>query len=149
VDFETNSKLTVDAFLSTRNDLAEFGSIISSCRFLFRNLFSNSRVEFVRRQANTVAHALAREAACFASSAVYYDIPNCIESIMINTPSGLKCKKQNKKIVGLKCKKRYKKVIILNVTIPILTSTLFNLFHIPMFSVFQRFFIGEVQKSCF
>jgi len=47
VDFETNSKLTVDAFLSSRNDLSEFGYIISSCRSLFCNFFSNSRVEFV------------------------------------------------------------------------------------------------------
>ncbi|XP_024634710.1 uncharacterized protein [Medicago truncatula] len=84
VDFETDSKLTVDAFLATRNDLSEFGSIMTSCRSLFRNLFSNSRVEFVRRQANAVAHALAREATSLASPAVYYDIPNCIESLMIN-----------------------------------------------------------------
>ncbi|AES99897.1 transmembrane protein, putative [Medicago truncatula] len=67
-----------------------------------------------------------------------------------NTPSGLECKKQNKKIVGLKCKQKYTKVILLNVTIPILTSfTLSNLFHIPMFNAFQRFFIGGVQKSYF
>ena len=66
-----------------------------------------------------------------------------------DTPSGLECKKQNKKIVGLKCKQKYTKVIILNVTIPILTLTLFNLFHIPMFNAFQRFSIGGVQKSCF
>jgi len=84
VDFETDSKLTVDAFLATRNDLSEFGCIISSCRSLFRNLFSNSRVEFVRRQANAVAHALAREATSLASPAVYFDIPTCIETIIIN-----------------------------------------------------------------
>jgi len=48
VDFETDSKLTVDVFLSTRNDLSKFGCIISSCRSLFSNFFSNSRVEFVR-----------------------------------------------------------------------------------------------------
>jgi len=48
VDFDTNSKLTVDAFLSTRNDVSEFGCIISSCRSLFSTFFSNSRVEFVR-----------------------------------------------------------------------------------------------------
>jgi ribonuclease HI len=84
VNFETDSKLTVDAFLSTWNDLSEFGSIISSCRSLFRNLFSNSRVEFVKRQANAVAHTLAREATCSASSAVYYEIPTCIESMIIN-----------------------------------------------------------------
>ena len=84
VDFETNSKLTVDAFLATRNDLSEFGCIISSCRSLFCNFFSNSRVEFVRRQTNAVAHALAREATSLVSPAVYYDILTCIETILIN-----------------------------------------------------------------
>jgi hypothetical protein len=84
VDFATDSKVTVDSFLSTRNDLSEFGCIISSCRSLLRNLFSNSRVEFVRRQANVVAHTLAREATCSTSSAVYYEIPTCIETIIIN-----------------------------------------------------------------
>ena len=68
MDFETDSKLTAYAFLSTRNDLFEFGCIISSCRSLFSTLFSNSRVE-------AVAHALAREAASLASPAVYFDIP--------------------------------------------------------------------------
>ncbi|XP_039684970.1 uncharacterized protein [Medicago truncatula] len=62
LDFETDSKLTAEAFRSTRNDLSEFGCIISSCRSLFSTFFSNSRVEFVRRQAYVVAHALAREA---------------------------------------------------------------------------------------
>jgi len=84
VDFETDSKLTVDAFRSNRTNLSEFGCIISSCRSLFHNLFSNSRVEFVRRQANGVAHTLAREATHSASPAIYYDIPACIEPIIIN-----------------------------------------------------------------
>jgi len=84
VDFGTDSKLIVDTFLSNRNDLSEFGCIISSCRSLFRNLFSNSRVEFVKRQANAVAHTLAREATRSTSRAIYYDIPTCIETIIIN-----------------------------------------------------------------
>lgn len=49
VDFETDSKLSADAFLSDRNDTSEFGCI-SSCRSLFTAVFSNSRVEFIRRQ---------------------------------------------------------------------------------------------------
>jgi len=84
VDFATDSKVTVDAFISTRNDLSEFGCIISSFRSLFHNLFSNSRVEFVRRQADAVAHTLAREATRSTNPAVYYDIPTCIETIIIN-----------------------------------------------------------------
>jgi len=84
VNFETNSKLTADAFLSIRNDLSEFRCISTSCRSLFYNFFSNSRVEFVRRQANEVAHALAREATSLASPAIYYDTPTCIEPLIIN-----------------------------------------------------------------
>jgi len=84
VDFETDSKLTVDAFLSNRNNLSEFGCIISSCRLLFSVFFSNSRVEFVRRQVNVVAHALAREAMSLASPAIYFEIPNCIKTLIIN-----------------------------------------------------------------
>jgi len=84
VDFETDSKLTVDAFLSSRNDLFEFGYIISSCRSLFSNFFSNTRVKFIRRHANTVAHSLAREATLLASHVVYIDIPECIDSLLIN-----------------------------------------------------------------
>jgi len=84
VDFETDSKLRANAFLSTRNDLSEFGCIISSCQSLFSTSFSNSRAEFVRRQANMVAHALAREATSLAIPAVYFDIPNCIETLIIN-----------------------------------------------------------------
>jgi len=41
-------------------------------------------VEFVRRQANEVAHALAREATSLASPAIYYAIPTCIETLIIN-----------------------------------------------------------------
>nr|ABN06177.1 Polynucleotidyl transferase, Ribonuclease H fold [Medicago truncatula] len=84
VDFETDSKLFADAFLSDRNDTSEFGCIISSCRSLFTALFFNSRVEFVRRQANEVAHALAKEATLLASPVVYFEIPNYIEIIIIN-----------------------------------------------------------------
>jgi len=84
VDFETDSKVTADAFLSTRNDPSDFGCIISSCRSLFRSSFSNSRVEFVRRQANMVAHAFAREAMSLASPAVHFEIPTCIATLIIN-----------------------------------------------------------------
>jgi ribonuclease HI len=84
VDFAMDSKLTIEAFLASRNDLSEFGNIISSCRSLFSSNFVNSRVEFTRRQANGVAHSLAREATLRASPVTYFVIPNCIESLIIN-----------------------------------------------------------------
>jgi len=49
-----------------------------------RSILDNARVEFVRRQANGVAHSLAREAMLLASLVTYYDIPNCIETLIIN-----------------------------------------------------------------
>ena len=52
--------------------------------YLVSSPFVNSRVEFVRRQANGVAHSLAKEATLLASPATYYDIPYCIESLIIN-----------------------------------------------------------------
>jgi len=41
-------------------------------------------VEFVWRQANEAAHALAKEATLSASFQVIYEIPYCIEHILIN-----------------------------------------------------------------
>jgi ribonuclease HI len=48
VDFETDSKTTIDAFHATRNELSEFGCITSSCQSLFSAFFTNSRVEFAK-----------------------------------------------------------------------------------------------------
>ena len=89
VDFETDSKVTADAFLSSMNDLSESGCIISSCRSLFSNLFSNSSVEFVRRQDNAVAHALAREVISLASSPFILKYPIVLKLSLL-----MKCYKQ-------------------------------------------------------
>jgi len=72
VDFETDSKITRDAFHSTQEDISEFGCSISFCRSLFSSFFTNSRVDFARRQENVVAHVLAREATFLASPVVYF-----------------------------------------------------------------------------
>jgi len=84
INFETDSKLTCDAFHTTRDDYFEFWCIISSCRTLVSSFLTNSTVEFVRRQANGVAHALAGEATLLASPAIYFHILECIESLIIN-----------------------------------------------------------------
>jgi len=41
-------------------------------------------MKFVRRQANVVAYTLAKETTLLANSAIYYDIPDYIESLIIN-----------------------------------------------------------------
>jgi hypothetical protein len=73
-DFELDAKRVVDSFLSTNNDITEFGSIINNCRTLFGLYYENSSVEFVRIQANEVAHVLAKAATLLATPSV----PNCM-----------------------------------------------------------------------
>jgi ribonuclease HI len=84
VDFELDSKVTCDAFHSRREDISEFGHIIASCKALHPSFFTNSVIEFTRRQANAAAHALAEEATFLTSPAIYYHIPSCIETIIFN-----------------------------------------------------------------
>jgi len=84
IDFELDSKITCDAFHSFREDVSELGNIITSCKALFSAFFINSRVEFIRRQTNAAAHALAGEATFLHSLIIYYHIPTCIETIISN-----------------------------------------------------------------
>lgn len=51
------------------------------CREMFSLSFPNSRLAFIRRQANSSAHTLARETVSLASPTNYYVIPNCIETL--------------------------------------------------------------------
>jgi len=84
VDFALDSKTNVDAFNHTCPDITEFGLIIPACRSMFRSKFTNSKVEFNRRQANEVVHALVGVAALLASLITYSIVPRCIEHLIIN-----------------------------------------------------------------
>jgi hypothetical protein len=84
IDFELDAKRVVDRFLSTNNDVTEFGSIINNCRTLFGLYYENSSVEFVRRQANEVAHVLSKAVTLSASFQILVTIPDCIEHILSN-----------------------------------------------------------------
>jgi len=41
-------------------------------------------VEFIRRQANEVAHVLVGEGTLLASPTIYFHTPECIETLIIN-----------------------------------------------------------------
>jgi len=84
IDFEVDSKTTKEAIYAGREDVYELGNIITASRTLLFSKFVNSRVEFVRRQANTVVHTLARQAIFLASPVTHFVIPNCIETLIIN-----------------------------------------------------------------
>jgi len=84
IDFEVDSKTIKDALYSGREDITEFGNIITASWSLLSSKFTNSRVEFVQRQAKVVAHTLARGATFLASPTIYFHIPNCIETLITN-----------------------------------------------------------------
>nr|ABN06084.1 Polynucleotidyl transferase, Ribonuclease H fold [Medicago truncatula] len=84
MDFAMDSKITYDAFNSQKDDISEFGHIISARQSLFSTHFTNSRVEFIRRQANAAAHAFAGEATSLTSPVIYFNIPRCINNIIFN-----------------------------------------------------------------
>ena len=84
VNFVLNLKITTDAFDHHLIDVTEFGQVISACQSLFNTNFSNSKVEFNKRQANEVAHTLAGVATLSASPNIYYHVPRCINSLIIN-----------------------------------------------------------------
>ncbi|XP_058778870.1 uncharacterized protein LOC131652897 [Vicia villosa] len=84
MDFELDAKRVVDNVTNPKPNDSDFGAITGECNRLMALLFRNSHVKFVRRQANEVAHALARVAPSFASFHNFLEIPTCIQNIVIN-----------------------------------------------------------------
>jgi hypothetical protein len=73
----------VDAIHMKRRGNSEFLSIVYDI-VSFMSSFSNFEVKFVMRQANSVAHALARAASSWASFHRFEIIPLCIEHLLVN-----------------------------------------------------------------
>jgi ribonuclease HI len=84
VDFELDSENVVTKFHSSREDMSELRDVIRDCQRLHNVFFTNSRVEFIRRQVNEVAHVLARVTTSLASFHIFIEIPTCIHHIIIN-----------------------------------------------------------------
>jgi hypothetical protein len=74
----------VNIFLSSKPNAIEFQDIIKNCKSCFSNFYNNTSVEFIQRQANEVAHNLAKVDLFPASPQVSVDIPQCIEHILLN-----------------------------------------------------------------
>jgi ribonuclease HI len=83
VIFESDSKVVVDAIASRQVGVSEFSIVISHIQSL---LLTNSyfEVKFVKRQANKVAHSLARAAYSMSSRCIFDSIPRCIATYLIN-----------------------------------------------------------------
>jgi ribonuclease HI len=84
--FECDSQLVVNAIHANHDGASAFSIIISSIKNLLL-LNSNFEVKFVKRQANLVAHKLARAANSWASRCDFYSIPPCIENQLNNEMS--------------------------------------------------------------
>ncbi|CAJ2634618.1 unnamed protein product [Trifolium pratense] len=83
VIFETDSKSVVDAIHNLRSGSSEFSSIIC----LIKNTLlcnPNFKVKFIKRQANMVAHTLARAAISWSSRCTFESIPTCILPLLNN-----------------------------------------------------------------
>jgi len=83
VVFETDCQLVVNDALSNSPYVNELGSLLFNCRAL---LFSNATyaLAYVRRQANRVAHNLARASILHASPSIFNHPPYCIDSIIVD-----------------------------------------------------------------
>lgn len=79
-----DSKTVVDNIYGKQLGLSDFYTIINDCIHLLWTNLMNSNVKFIRRQTNQVAHSLVREASPIANFRIFYNIPTCIESIIIN-----------------------------------------------------------------
>jgi ribonuclease HI len=83
VIFESDSKTLVDAISSRQVGPSEFSIVTSYIKSLVL-LVPNFEVKFTKRQANNVAHHLARAAYSRASRYIFHTIPHCIEHHLIN-----------------------------------------------------------------
>ncbi|KAK2404967.1 hypothetical protein QL285_054266 [Trifolium repens] len=83
VVIELDCKLVVDGITGKLNFRTEFGMLLYACKASLFAL-SNFRISFIRRQANNVAHLLARAALSFASRQEFDYIPSCIEVTLMN-----------------------------------------------------------------
>jgi ribonuclease HI len=83
VIFESDSKLVVDAISSRQVGVSDFSILISHIQSLL-SLNNYFEVKYVKRQANKVAHSLARAAFSMSRRRVFDSVPPCIDSMLIN-----------------------------------------------------------------
>jgi ribonuclease HI len=83
VTFECDSKIVVDAISSPHHGLSDFHILISHIKSLL-SLHNYFEVKYIKRQANTVAHTLARAAYSMSRRCIFDSIPRCIETVLSN-----------------------------------------------------------------
>jgi ribonuclease HI len=86
VIFESDSKLVVDAISSRHSGVSEFSLLISHIKSLL-SLNNYFEVKYISRQANKVAHYLARAAFSMSRRRIFDSVPRCIETYLNNERS--------------------------------------------------------------
>jgi len=81
--FEIDRKLLADALSSSTVPNTEFGDLVSQCRILL-STNSDFTMSFVKRQANKVAHSIARASLSHPSPYVFNDVPYTMYSLFMN-----------------------------------------------------------------
>jgi hypothetical protein len=83
VQFETDSKNVADAILHQHSGYSEFNLLVGHISNL---LLSNANfsVKFIKRQANMVAHTLARAVISWSSRCTFETLPLCITQLLLN-----------------------------------------------------------------
>lgn len=74
----------VDSFNTHVRDDAELGSILARCRVNLSDIRNNSYVDFSKRDANMIAHNLAKATIYNDNSHLYFDIYDCIIPLNFN-----------------------------------------------------------------
>jgi ribonuclease HI len=83
VIFETDCKTIPDALSVNNIPENEFGDLIFQCKSLLLNR-PDFVVSYVRRQANRVAHSIARASLCHPSPHIFNVVPSTLYSLIMN-----------------------------------------------------------------
>ena len=79
MSIELDCKQVVDDIFSTLRTNSMFKTILDVCKASLKK-FQNFKISFIRKQANNVAHLLARASLSYVSSQVYDNISSYIET---------------------------------------------------------------------
>jgi ribonuclease HI len=83
VIFETDAQVIVGAIRRRNTGVSEFSSIINKIKCML-SLYSGFEVKPIRRQANRIAHTIARAALSWSRRHVFDIIPYCIHNLLYN-----------------------------------------------------------------
>jgi hypothetical protein len=86
VSIELDNKQVVDGISNKIGTNSELGAILNYCKASLSRL-PNFKISFIRRQANNVAHLLARASLSYARSQCHDHMPSCIKLDNMNEMS--------------------------------------------------------------